>query len=289
MMNRRDVLKNAAAAAAAATAGGATLGSLAACTQAGRGGARPAAILPEPKGVLVPDTAIALRRSDERGHANHGWLDTRHTFSFASYYDPRFMGFRGLRVINEDHVTAGQGFPMHPHRDMEIVTYVLEGAIEHKDTLGNGGIIRPNDVQRMSAGTGIRHSEYNPQKDADVHFLQIWMEPDRQGVAPGYAQQVVSVADRTDRLRIVASPDGHDGSISIQADTKLYASILGAGRTVRHEVPASRYAWVHLARGAATLNGKAMSAGDGAAVTAAGGLEITAASAGAELLVFDLA
>jgi quercetin 2,3-dioxygenase len=282
-MSRRDVLKAAAVASAA--------GGLAACAggvKSPAGLARAAAI-GSAGGALVPASAMVLRPAGERGHANYGWLDTSYTFSFASYYDPRHMGFRDLRVINDDHIAAAGGFPMHPHNDMEIITYVLEGALEHKDTLGNGGVIRPNDVQRMSAGTGIRHSEFNPSRSADVHLLQIWIEPDERGVSPGYDQRVYPTQDRTNRLRLVASGNGRDGSIRIHSTTNLHATILEPGRTVAHAVDSRRSAWIHVARGELEVNGVPMRGGDGLAVTAAGMLEIKAAAKGAEVLVFDLA
>ena len=293
MLSRRKILKNAAAVAAA----GAVLPAATACTMGGRGGERPAAILPEtsvpaskaaPAPAALPTAPLVLRPSLERGHANHGWLDTRHTFSFASYYDPRHMGFRGLRVINEDHIAGGGGFPMHPHRDMEIVTYVLAGALEHKDSLGNGGVIRPGEVQRMSAGTGIRHSEFNPARRDDVHLLQIWIEPDVRGVTPGYAQTVFPAPDRTGRLRLVASPDGREGSLSIRTDTNLYASILEPGNALAYANPKGRHVWLQVARGRLRVNGQTLVAGDGAAVSAAGALEMAALDP-SEILLFDLA
>ena len=289
-LSRRDVLQGAAAAAAA--------GGLAACAGgvrhpdrlAAAAAAAPApAPAPAPAADLVPAANIVLRASDARGHANHGWLDTRHTFSFASYYDPRHMGFRSLRVINEDHIAAGQGFPMHPHRDMEIVTYVLEGELEHKDTIGNGSVIRPTEVQQMSAGRGIRHSEYNPSRASAVHLLQIWIEPDARGVEPSYDQKVYPVAERGNRLRVVASGDGREGSIRIHSATSLYASVLEPGRTVEHTVRSGRHAWVQVARGSLDVNGRPMTAGDGAAVSREGLLAIRAGERGAEILVFDLA
>src|SRR5262245_654182 len=282
-LSRRDVLKSAAAAAAAASAGG-----LAACA----GGVRSGKVLASATGgdgLLVPATSLVLRPAGERGHANYGWLDTNYTFSFANYYDPRHMGFRALRVINDDRIAADGGFPMHPHRDMEIVTYVLDGALEHTDTLGNGGVIKPNDVQRMSAGTGIRHSEFNPLRAGSTHLLQIWIEPDERGVSPSYDQRVYPREDRVNRLRLVASGDGRDGSIQIHSTTDLHATVLEPGRSIAHAVPAGRSAWIHVAKGEVAVNGLAMRGGDGLAVTASGLLEMKAAGAGAEILVFDLA
>lgn len=231
---------------------------------------------------------ITLRRARERGHANHGWLDTNHTFSFADYYDPAHMGFRALRVINEDRVAAGAGFPTHPHRDMEIVTYVLDGALQHRDSMGNGSTIRPGDVQRMSAGTGVTHSEYNASKTEPVHFLQIWIVPGERGLPPGYEQQAFAPDELRGALRLVASPDGAAGSVTVHQDARLYATRLAAGESVSHALAPGRHAWVHVARGAATVNGAAVSAGDGAAVTDEPALVLTGTD-DAELLVFDLA
>jgi redox-sensitive bicupin YhaK (pirin superfamily) len=230
---------------------------------------------------------IQLRRARDRGHYDHGWLDTSHAFSFADYYDPRHMGFRVLRVINEDKVAAGRGFGMHPHHDMEIVTYVLEGELGHRDSMGNGSVIRPGDVQRMSAGTGITHSEMNASKTQPVHFLQIWILPDKQGHKPGYEQKAFSDAERRDRLRLVASPDGRDGSITIHQDATIAASLLSAGKTVEHTLGKNRYGWLQIARGAVELDGKQLSAGDGAAITGPGVVAIKGI-ADAELLLFDL-
>ncbi len=289
-VSRREVLKNAAVAAAR----GGIAPIVAACSAGGRSGPRPAALLPEtlvPRSpnLAVPTSALVIRRSDERGRANHGWLDTRHTFSFANYYDADHMGFRSLRVINDDIVKGGQGFPMHPHRDMEIVTYVLDGALEHKDTLGNGSIIRPGEVQRMSAGRGIRHSEYNPLRDADVRLLQIWIEPSAYGIEPGYEQKTFTRADRGNRLRLVASPDGREGSVGIRTDARLFAGILDAGKTVEHGVIHGRHAWLQVARGSVTVNGVALFEGDGLSTSTPGALELVAGRSGAEVLAFDLA
>jgi quercetin 2,3-dioxygenase len=230
---------------------------------------------------------IAFRRADERGHADHGWLDTWHTFSFSDYYDRRFMGFRVLRVINEDFVAPGRGFPTHAHRDMEIITYVLEGALEHRDSLGTGSVIRPGDVQRMSAGTGVRHSEANPSADEPVHLLQIWIEPAREGLAPGYEQKAFADADKRGRLRLVASPDGAEGSVTIHQDARLFATLLGSGQQVVHELRPGRHAWVHVARGTLTLNGEHLGAGDGAAASREGTLTLSG-DKDAEALLFDL-
>jgi len=229
---------------------------------------------------------IGVRKSAERGHANHGWLDSWHTFSFADYHDPNHMGFSVLRVINEDFIAPGQGFPTHPHRDMEIVTWILEGALEHKDSLGTGSVIRPGEAQRMSAGTGIRHSEFNHSKSETVHLLQIWILPDRQGVSPSYEQKSIAPAELTNRLRLVASPDGQDGSVTIHQDARLYATRLNAGE-VAHTLAPGRHAWLQVARGELTLNGQTLAAGDGAGIENESRLTL-AASATAEVLLFDL-
>jgi len=231
---------------------------------------------------------ISVRRADERGHADHGWLDTRHTFSFADYHDPKYLGFRGLRVINEDRVQPGQGFPPHGHRDMEIVSYVLAGALEHKDSMGTGSVIRPGDVQRMSAGTGVRHSEYNHSKDEPVHFLQVWILPERQGLEPGYEQRHFSDADKRAGLRLIASREGTDGSVTIHADAKIYAAVVEPGQRLRHALAEHRHAWLQVARGAITLNDRPLVHGDGAAVSGEPALTIAGAER-AEVLVFDLA
>lgn len=231
---------------------------------------------------------LAIRRSQERGHANHGWLDTHYTFSFADYYDPGHVHFRTLRVINDDRVAGGGGFPMHPHRDMEIVTYVLEGGLEHRDSMGNGSVIRPGDVQRMSAGTGVTHSEFNASKTEPVHLLQIWMFPERKGIKPSYEQKMFSEADKRSRLRLVASPDGRDGSVTIHQDNELYATVLRKGDQVRHELKPERHAWVQVARGSVKLNGQELAEGDGAAISEEKAIELAGVK-DAELLLFDLA
>jgi redox-sensitive bicupin YhaK (pirin superfamily) len=231
---------------------------------------------------------ITVRRADERGGADHGWLDTRHTFSFADYHDPRHMGFRALRVINEDRVQPGAGFPTHGHRDMEIISYVLAGALEHKDSMGTGSVIRPGDVQRMSAGTGVRHSEHNHSATDLVHFLQIWLEPARRGLAPGYEQKRFPEAERRNRLRLVASPDGGEGAVTIHQDARVYATLLAPGATVRLDLAPGRHAWVQVARGAVSVDGRALGAGDGAAISDEPTVTLTA-TGDAEVLVFDLA
>jgi hypothetical protein len=231
---------------------------------------------------------IALRASQERGHADHGWLDSRHTFSFADYYDPRHMGYRALRVINEDRVAPGMGFGAHPHRDMEIISYVVDGALEHRDSMGNGSVIRRGEVQRISAGTGMLHSEYNPSATEPVHFLQIWVVPSVRGVQPSYDQRYFSNDEKRNRLRLIVSPDGRDASISIYQDAAVYASLLEAGHTVEHALVPGRHAWVQVIRGAVDLNGQTLGAGDGAAVSDAGRLTV-AAREESELLLFDLA
>ncbi|MDV2992924.1 MAG: Quercetin 2,3-dioxygenase [Chroococcidiopsis sp. SAG 2025] len=231
---------------------------------------------------------ITLRQSQERGHANHGWLDSYHTFSFANYYDPSHMGFRSLRVINEDRVQPGKGFGTHGHRDMEILTYVLEGALEHKDSIGNGAIVRPGEVQRMSAGTGIMHSEFNSSAIEPVHLLQIWILPDRQGLEPSYEQKAFSVAERQGKLRLIAAKDGRDGAVTIHQDVNLYSAILQPQDRVTYQLQPNRYAWLQVARGAVTLNGHSLNAGDGVATSAAELLEISS-DRDAEILLFDLA
>jgi redox-sensitive bicupin YhaK (pirin superfamily) len=230
---------------------------------------------------------IAVRKSSERGHANHGWLDSHHTFSFADYYDPEHMGVSVLRVINEDRVEPGAGFPTHGHRDMEIVSYVLEGALEHKDSMGNGSVIRPGDVQRMSAGTGVRHSEYNASDKEQVHFLQIWILPNTQGIKPGYEQKRFEPTELAGRLRIVASPDGRDGSVTVHQDASLYATKLVNGARVSHTLAPGRTAYVHVARGEVSVNGERLRAGDGARIEDEAQLTLADGRA-AEVLVFDL-
>jgi redox-sensitive bicupin YhaK (pirin superfamily) len=230
---------------------------------------------------------LTLRPSQERGHADHGWLNTYHTFSFANYYDPRHMGYSLLRVINEDVVAPGQGFGTHPHRDMEIITVILEGTLEHQDSMGNKAQIKPGEVQRMSAGTGVTHSEYNPSPMQPVHLMQIWIETGTKGIKPSYEQKAFSEAEKLNTLRLVASPDGRDGSVTIHTDASLYQSLLRDGASVSHAIPAGRRAYVHVARGEATLNGKRLGAGDGARVEDESALTLSAATF-AEVLVFDL-
>src|SRR5215475_7297698 len=205
---------------------------------------------------------MTIRKAADRGHADHGWLDSHHTFSFANYYDEDHMGFRGLRVINDDRVAAGQGFGTHGHRDMEIISYVLDGALAHKDSMGNGSTIVPGDVQRMSAGRGVLHSEFNHAKDAQTHFLQIWIEPNVRGIAPGYEQKHFDAASRRGRLRLVASPDGADGSLTVHQDARVYVALVDGEERLVHPLPAGRRAYVHLARGRATVNGNPLEAGD---------------------------
>ena len=231
--------------------------------------------------------STTIRRADERGGADHGWLNTKHTFSFADYYDPKHMGFRALRVINEDRVAPGRGFGTHPHRDMEIISYVLEGQLAHQDSIGTNGVIAPGEVQRMSAGTGVRHSEQNASKTEGVHFLQIWIMPDREGVAPSYEQKAYPAAERQGRLRLIASPDGAEGSVKINADTKLYGSLLAAGEKAALPLEKGRYAWVHVVRGEVKVNGQALKAGDGAAMSDEGEVSLEGIR-DAEVLVFDL-
>ena len=231
---------------------------------------------------------IRIRRSEDRGRADHGWLDTRHTFSFASYHDPAQMGFRTLRVINDDRVVPGAGFPTHAHRDMEIVSYVVEGALRHEDSIGNGSVIRPGDIQRMTAGTGVRHSEYNPSSDDGVRFLQIWILPEREGIEPGYEQGHFSDEDRRGRLRLVASPDARDGSIRLHQDVAILAGLLSDGDEVRHDLAPGRHAWVQIVRGEVELGGERLRDGDGAALSDEAAV-VLAGRGDAEVLVFDLA
>jgi redox-sensitive bicupin YhaK (pirin superfamily) len=231
---------------------------------------------------------ITRRPAKERGHFDHGWLDTYHSFSFSEYHDPAHMGFRSLRVLNEDRVDPKAGFPPHSHRDMEIITYVLAGALGHKDSMGNGSVIRPGDVQRMSAGTGVTHSEYNGSEKEPVHLLQIWILPEKRGIAPGYEEKKFSPDEKRGRLRLIASRDAAEGSVTIHQDARVYASLLDAGQTVRHPLAAGRGAWLHLVSGAATVNGTALATGDGAAVENESALEIRAGEP-TELLLFDLA
>jgi len=231
---------------------------------------------------------IELRRAAERGHANHGWLDSFHSFSFADYYDPRHMGFGSLRVINEDRVQPGAGFGTHGHQDMEIVSYVLEGALAHKDSMGNGSTIVPGDVQRMSAGTGVRHSEFNRADAGVTHFLQIWIEPAARGIAPGYEQRHFDAASKRGRLRLVASPDGRDGSVTIHQDACMYAALLDGSERIAHRLHDGRRAYVHVARGKVVVNGIELAAGD--ALKASGVAEIALERGEqAEVLLFDLA
>lgn len=232
---------------------------------------------------------LTIRRADERGRANFGWLDSRHTFSFGHYHDPRFMGFGPLRVINDDRVAPGGGFPTHPHSDMEIVSYVLAGGLEHKDSLGTGSVIRPGDVQRMSAGSGIRHSEFNASKTEPVHFLQIWIIPEQRGMAPGYEQRTFCDDEKRGRLALVGSRDGRHGSVTIHSDVDLYASILGDGEAVSHSLADGRVGWLQVARGSVVLDGETLLAGDGVAIQHARRISITGNATQAELLLFDMA
>jgi redox-sensitive bicupin YhaK (pirin superfamily) len=231
---------------------------------------------------------IRIRKSDERGHFDHGWLDTRHTFSFGEYHDPTHDGFRALQVINEDRVGPGQGFGTHGHRDMEIVSYVLDGALEHRDSLGNGSVLRRGMFQRMSAGTGVRHSEFNHSADEPVHFYQIWLLPGRDGLEPGYEEKVFANGEKRNRLRLVAARDGRDGALTIHQDAEIFLAELEGGYAVRHALQRGRHAWVQVLRGAVTLNGVGLEAGDGAAVSDETELVI-AADPHAEVILFDLA
>src|SRR5215831_2660731 len=229
-----------------------------------------------------------IRPARERGHGQYGWLDTRHTFSFNDYYDPQYMGYRALRVINEDRLQPGQGFGTHGHRDMEIISYVLDGALEHKDSIGTGSVIRPGDVQVMSAGTGIRHSEFNHSKTEPVHFLQIWIIPDREGIKPRYDQKKFPDAEKRGRLRLVGSADGRDGSIVVHQDVDLFAGILNRGEQATHAFRSGRKGWLQVARGSIEANGQRLDAGDGAAVSDEATIVLKGQGDGSEVLVFDL-
>jgi len=231
---------------------------------------------------------LQIRRADARGHSNHGWLDTYHTFSFADYHDPAHMGFRPLRVINEDRVLPGQGFGMHAHRDMEILTYILDGALEHRDSLGNGSILRAGEFQRMSAGTGIRHSEFNPSSTRAVHLYQIWLLPERRGIEPSYEQRSFADPQSSGQLRLVASPDGADNSLVLHQDASVYLATLNPGAQVRHELRPDRHAWLQVLRGGVTLERETFAAGDGVAISAEPTVSMSA-SQPAEILLFDLA
>ena len=230
---------------------------------------------------------ITLRKAEDRGHASHGWLDSHHSFSFADYHDPAHLGFGPLRVINEDRVQPGKGFGTHGHRDMEIVSYVLDGRLEHRDSMGTGSVIAPGDVQRMSAGRGVRHSEYNPSLTDEVHFLQIWIEPQVAGVAPSYEQKHFPAQDKEGRLRLIVSGDGAEGSVTIHQNARLYAARLDGDAGVTHPLAPGRRAYVHVARGTARVNGIALAAGDAAKITGEAAVVLDRATA-AEVLVFDL-
>ena len=230
---------------------------------------------------------ITIRKSNERGHANHGWLDSYHTFSFAGYRDPAHMRFRSLRVMNEDWVAPGQGFGRHPHQDMEIVTYVLEGELKHEDSMGNGSVLRPGDFQRMTAGTGVEHSEFNPSPDTPVHLYQIWLFPSERGLEPSYEERTFSPSEKQDRLRLVASPDGRDGSLTIRQDASIYLGNLAAGTEVAHALSSGRHAWLQVLRGKVRVGSQELSAGDAAAVSDEASLHVAAVDA-AEVMLFDL-
>lgn len=231
---------------------------------------------------------ITIRPAEQRGHADHGWLDSHHTFSFADYYDPDHMGFRSLRVINDDRVQSGKGFGTHPHRDMEIISYVIEGALSHRDSMGTGSVIKPGDVQRMSAGSGVTHSEFNDSQTEPVHFLQIWLLPAERGISPSYEQKAFSREEKLGRLRLVASPDGRDGSVLIHTDAAVYAGIFEAGQASELPLAKGRHAWVHVVQGSVRVNGRDLKEGDGAAFSDEPAVRVEGVNQG-EVLVFDLA
>ncbi|MBC7498966.1 MAG: pirin family protein [Herminiimonas sp.] len=230
---------------------------------------------------------LELRKSEERGHANHGWLDSYHSFSFADYYDPQYMGFGPLRVINDDRIEAGAGFGTHGHRDMEIITYMLDGALEHKDSMGTGSVIRPGDVQRMSAGRGVQHSEFNHSKEAGAHLLQIWIEPNVKGIAPSYEEKNFERSEKDGKLRLIASPQGEAGSVMIHQDARVYAGLFDVGQQSEITVGADRLIYVHIARGTALVNGQELTAGDALKVRDESAVRVEG-RAQAEILVFDL-
>lgn len=230
---------------------------------------------------------IQIRKADERGHANHGWLDSWHSFSFADYFDPQHMGFSVLRVINDDRIAPGAGFPTHSHRDMEIITYLLHGALEHKDSMGNGSVIHPGEIQRMSAGRGISHSEFNASENEEAHLLQIWIEPKVRGITPSYAQKYFAAAGKARSMNLLASPDGEDGSITIHQDARLYAANLQDNEELSYSIPPGRRVYIHLARGKLELNGHELEAGDGAKIWDEN-INILSIAAGSEALLFDL-
>ncbi len=229
-----------------------------------------------------------IRRADERGHLDHGWLDTWHTFSFGSYLDPKHMGFRALRVINDDRVEPGMGFGTHGHRDMEIITYVLDGALAHKDSMGNGSVIRPGNVQKMSAGRGVTHSEFNASESEPVHLLQIWILPDETGIQPSYEEAQFTADDKRGRLRLIASPEGRDGSVTIRADARVFATLLSGAERVIHDLAPGRHAWIHVATGSVLVDGESLAAGDAIAISGPGEISIEGLEEG-EVLLFDLA
>ncbi|HEY9692692.1 MAG TPA: pirin family protein [Oculatellaceae cyanobacterium] len=231
---------------------------------------------------------IEIRKADQRGHFQIGWLNTYHTFSFGNYYDPKHMGFRALRVINDDRVAPGGGFDTHGHRDMEIITYVLEGALEHRDSLGTGAVIYPGDAQRMTAGTGIRHSEFNHSQTEAVHLLQIWILPEQQGLPPSYEQKSIPLEEKRGKLRLIAARNGGEGVVTVHQDMELYASVLEPGDRISYDLKSNRYAWLQIAQGGATLNGHTLTEGDGAAISGEEKLEIST-EVGGEILLFDLA
>ncbi len=230
---------------------------------------------------------LNIRKSAQRGHANHGWLETYHSFSFADYYDPKHMGVSHLRVINDDRIAPGAGFPTHPHRDMEIVTYILDGVLAHRDSMGNGTTIHSGEVQRMSAGTGITHSEYNASETEPVHLLQIWIMPNQQGLTPSYEQTLFTPEEKQARLRLIASPDGREGSVTIHQDALMYASLLANGDSVQYAVQENRIAYLHVARGSVKLNGAILTTGDGATVHAEN-ISVAGVGSDSEFLLFDL-